>query len=63
MMSVDNLKARMPAYAKDIKLNLSNIFQSTALTEAQVWARRWRPRWQPVMQKSSRPSRKGRLKS
>ncbi|HLW27467.1 MAG TPA: carboxymuconolactone decarboxylase family protein [Kiloniellales bacterium] len=36
-MSVDNLKARMPAYAKDIKLNLSNIFQSTALTEAQVW--------------------------
>ena len=37
MMSVDNLKARMPAYAKDIKLNLSNIFQSTALTEAQVW--------------------------
>src|SRR5690625_352985 len=36
-MSVDALRARMPAYAKDIKLNLSNIFQSTALTEAQVW--------------------------
>ena|SRR5690554_1591665 len=36
-MAVDALKARMPAYAKDIKLNLSNIFQSTALTEVQVW--------------------------
>lgn len=36
-MAVDALKARIPAYAKDIKLNLSNIFQSTALSQSQVW--------------------------
>ena len=36
-MAVDALRARMPDYAKDIRLNLSNIFQSTALTETQVW--------------------------
>lgn len=36
-MAIDALKARLPGYAKDIKLNLSGIFQSTALTQAQVW--------------------------
>lgn len=36
-MAIDALKARLPGYAKDIKLNLSNIFQSTALSPAQVW--------------------------
>src|SRR3546814_9553137 len=27
----------MPAYAKDIKLNLSNVASSTTLTEVQLW--------------------------
>jgi len=36
-MAIDALRARLPDYAKDIKLNLSNIFRSTALNEAQVW--------------------------
>lgn len=36
-MSIENLKERMPAYAKDIKLNLSNIVNSTALNTQQVW--------------------------
>ncbi|SMF75687.1 alkyl hydroperoxide reductase subunit D [Tistlia consotensis] len=36
-MSIDALKARMPAYAKDIKLNISNVLQTGELTEQQVW--------------------------
>src|SRR3546814_19256090 len=36
-MSLEILKQRMPDYAKDIKLNLSNIAGSTALTETQLW--------------------------
>jgi alkyl hydroperoxide reductase subunit D len=36
-MSIENLKERMPAYAKDIKLNLSNITGSNALTKQQLW--------------------------
>ena len=37
-MSIDSLKSRMPAYAKDIKLNISNVLQpGGALTEQQVW--------------------------
>ena len=36
-MSIETLKERMPAYAKDIKLNLSNIVNSTALTKQQIW--------------------------
>lgn len=36
-MSLESLKQRMPDYAKDIKLNLSNIASSTTLTEAQLW--------------------------
>jgi alkyl hydroperoxide reductase subunit D len=36
-MSIEALKDRLPAYAKDIKLNLSNIVNSTALTKQQLW--------------------------
>ncbi|MGE0736947.1 MAG: carboxymuconolactone decarboxylase family protein [Alphaproteobacteria bacterium] len=36
-MSLDSLKDRLPAYAKDIKLNLSNIAASTALNPQQAW--------------------------
>ena len=36
-MSIESLKERLPSYAKDIKLNLSNITGSTALSAAQVW--------------------------
>ena len=36
-MSIETLKERMPTYAKDIKLNLSNIVNSTALTKQQIW--------------------------
>lgn len=36
-MSIDSLKARIPSYAKDIKLNISNVLQPGALTEQQVW--------------------------
>jgi alkyl hydroperoxide reductase subunit D len=37
-MSVDTLKGRIPAYAKDLKLNLGNVLDSQSLTEQQVWA-------------------------
>lgn len=36
-MSIEALKDRLPAYAKDIKLNLSSIVNSTALTPQQLW--------------------------
>ncbi|HEV7370205.1 carboxymuconolactone decarboxylase family protein [Arenibaculum sp.] len=36
-MSIDALKARLPDYAKDLRLNLSNVFNSTNLTPQQVW--------------------------
>ncbi|WP_119166922.1 carboxymuconolactone decarboxylase family protein [Algihabitans albus] len=36
-MSLDSLKSRIPAYARDIKLNLSNVLDPQALTEQQVW--------------------------
>jgi len=36
-MSIEALKDRLPAYAKDIKLNLSSIVNSTALTKQQLW--------------------------
>ncbi|MGM0559908.1 MAG: carboxymuconolactone decarboxylase family protein [Pseudomonadota bacterium] len=36
-MSIDTLKSQIPVYAKDLKLNLSNILSSTALNERQVW--------------------------
>ena len=36
-MSIESVKERLPSYAKDIKLNLSNITGSTALNAQQVW--------------------------
>jgi alkyl hydroperoxide reductase subunit D len=36
-MSVDNLKAALPEYAKDLKLNLGSISRSTMLDEEQLW--------------------------
>lgn len=36
-MSVENLKAALPEYAKDLKLNLGSITRTTALSEEQLW--------------------------
>jgi alkyl hydroperoxide reductase subunit D len=36
-MSVENLKAALPDYAKDLKLNLGSITRTTALNEEQLW--------------------------
>lgn len=36
-MTIETLKERMPAYARDIKLNLSGIASSAVLTEQQLW--------------------------
>lgn len=36
-MGVENLKAALPEYAKDLKLNLGSIIRSTALGEEQLW--------------------------
>lgn len=36
-MSVENLKAALPEYAKDLKLNLGSISRSSALNEEQLW--------------------------
>ncbi len=36
-MSVENLKAALPEYAKDLKLNLGSITRSTELNEQQLW--------------------------
>ena len=36
-MSVENLKAALPEYAKDLKLNLGSITRSTELSEEQLW--------------------------
>ncbi|MDG3011434.1 alkyl hydroperoxide reductase [Rhodococcus sp. D2-41] len=36
-MSIDNLKAALPEYAKDLKLNLSSLARSTELSEQQLW--------------------------
>jgi alkyl hydroperoxide reductase subunit D len=37
MMTIDTLKSAMPDYAKDVKLNLSNVLQSQTLTAQQLW--------------------------
>ncbi|GLV50643.1 alkyl hydroperoxide reductase AhpD [Thermobispora bispora] len=37
MMSIDNLKDALPAYAKDIKLNLGSLVTTSQLTEQQLW--------------------------
>jgi lipoyl-dependent peroxiredoxin subunit D len=36
-MSVENLKAALPEYAKDLKLNLGSITRSTVLSDEQLW--------------------------
>ena len=36
-MSVENLKAALPEFAKDLKLNLGSITRSTVLNEEQLW--------------------------
>jgi alkyl hydroperoxide reductase subunit D len=36
-MSIDNIKAALPEFAKDLKLNLSSIVKTTELTEQQLW--------------------------
>lgn len=36
-MSIDSLKARLPAYAKDLKLNLGSVLGDPNLTEQQAW--------------------------
>lgn len=36
-MTVEDLKAALPEYAKDLKLNLGSIARSTVLNEEQLW--------------------------
>lgn len=36
-MSLDALKAALPAYAKDLKLNVSSIPKTAGLSESQLW--------------------------
>ncbi|HET8726130.1 MAG TPA: carboxymuconolactone decarboxylase family protein [Alphaproteobacteria bacterium] len=36
-MSIDVLKSALPDYAKDLKLNLSNVLATPGLSEQQVW--------------------------
>jgi alkyl hydroperoxide reductase subunit D len=36
-MSIESLKAALPDYAKDLKLNLSNVLATPGLTEQQIW--------------------------
>ncbi|RFD24654.1 alkyl hydroperoxide reductase [Mycobacterium uberis] len=36
-MSIESLKAALPEYAKDLKLNLDSITRSTVLNEEQLW--------------------------
>lgn len=36
-MSIDNLKERLPEYAKDLKLNLSTLAQEESLNGQQLW--------------------------
>ena len=36
-MSIDVLKSQLPEYAKDVKLNLSNLANDEGLTEQQKW--------------------------
>jgi alkyl hydroperoxide reductase subunit D len=36
-MSIEALRGRIPAYAKDLKLNLGNVLEPQNLSEQQVW--------------------------
>ena len=37
MHSLENLRSRLPEAARDIKLNLQTVFQTNALSRAEVW--------------------------
>ena len=37
MSEIEKLRERMPDAARDIRLNLQTVFQSTTLTSAQTW--------------------------
>ena len=36
-MSINDLKSAVPDYAKDLKLNITNVLASTVLNEQQIW--------------------------
>ncbi|WP_327091129.1 carboxymuconolactone decarboxylase family protein [Nonomuraea sp. NBC_01738] len=36
-MSIDNLRAALPAYAKDTRLNLGSVTTTSSLTDQQLW--------------------------
>jgi alkyl hydroperoxide reductase subunit D len=36
-MSIENLKSALPDYAKDLKLNLSNVLMTPGMTPQQIW--------------------------
>lgn len=36
-MSISDLKSAVPDYAKDLKLNITNVLTSTTLNEQQIW--------------------------
>jgi alkyl hydroperoxide reductase subunit D len=36
-MSIETIKAALPDYAKDLKLNLGNVLATPGLTEQQIW--------------------------
>ncbi|WP_419903818.1 carboxymuconolactone decarboxylase family protein [Kiloniella sp.] len=36
-MSINDLKSAVPDYAKDLKLNITNVLTSTTLNEQQIW--------------------------
>ena len=36
-MNIDSLKQRLPAYARDLRINLGAIASSTALSSVQLW--------------------------
>ncbi len=47
-MSIETLKASLPEYAKDLKLNLSSLSAEASLTPQQLAARSWRRLWRRV---------------
>ncbi|MBV8169764.1 MAG: alkyl hydroperoxide reductase, partial [Alphaproteobacteria bacterium] len=36
-MSIEALKSALPDYAKDLKLNLSNVLTTPGMTASQIW--------------------------
>ena len=41
-MSFETFLESIPAYAKDIKLNLTAVLRQTELNAQQLWGRHWR---------------------